>query len=506
MTRKQVRKLVLVVLLMLVLAALAAYYSYYRSTKRLSFNIAAPVTAGSVTPPEFLYSFTGSTALRLQRPVGVLVDQGKVYVTDGVRHTIYIFDEAGNQLSTFGSKETSVPLYMAKSPIDGNLYVTDRAGRRVEKFSMTGQYLGVFDPQLPKNQMATFKTFGAKWVPVAIAFAQDGTMYVTEVLNGHRLLIFAPDGSFRRSVGTAGIAKSPDVAPNYFQFPNGLMVVGNEVYIADSNNGRIQVFDLAGNFKRFIVTRGLPRGIAQLDRFPTDTTSTPSRFVQIDTLAHDGTIWTNSGTELVHFGAQGVLDGQFNYPDSVAKGTNNKMFITDTANGRIDVWGWPTQVSAVARIVNPNNAWLCLLPLLLIPLLLFSRRRRFVATPDFVDAMIEAEHADLMPGGRRRWIAWPEDYERIKALQAQDVDMAELFESMESSESDARAIADKFEVDEKTSLILALATRAKVFCTESLELRRLAKLLEVDAIDHDEYVRRYSRDAKKQRKDDQTEA
>lgn len=492
MTRRQVRKFAIIAALLLILALLVGYYSFYRSTKQLSFNIAASVT-GTTVPPTYMYSFAGNANHRMQRPIGVLADNGRVYVTDGVRHEVYVFDEAGKELSYFGSKETSTPLYLAKNPKDGNLYVSDRGARQMRIFSTAGKYLGDFNPHLPKNQLPTFNTFGVQWIPVAVAFAPDGTMYVTEILNGHRLLIFAPDGTFKKSVGTAGISKKPDVGQYYFQFPNGLMVTGGEVYVADSNNQRIQVFDLNGNFKRFIVTQGLPRGIAELDHFPSDTGKSPSRLVEIDTLAHDATIWSNAGEKLVSFGSQGVLEGQFNYPDGVSKGSENKIFIADTANGRVQVWGWPQQVSTVARIINPNNAWLCLTPLLLLPLLLLTRRRRFVATPDFVTGMVSAQTVDLMPGGRRKWLATEAEYEVIKPIEAQGVNMEELFEGVTPSESDARALMEKLDIDAASAATLVLAKRAKVFCTESAELRRLAKLLELDVVDCDEFARRYPR-------------
>ena len=35
-----------------------------------------------------------------------------------------------------------------------------------------------------------------------------------------------------------------------FNDPTGIAVAGAEVFVADSRNGRIQVFDLDGNFKR----------------------------------------------------------------------------------------------------------------------------------------------------------------------------------------------------------------------------------------------------------------
>ena len=71
--------------------------------------------------------------------------------------------------------------------------------------------MGVFDPKLPKNELPKFKLpKGVQWVPLTLTFGRDGTMYVTELLNGHRLLIFGPDGTFKRSVGTAAIVLVPD--------------------------------------------------------------------------------------------------------------------------------------------------------------------------------------------------------------------------------------------------------------------------------------------------------
>ena len=39
-------------------------------------------------------------------------------------------------------------------------------------------------------------------------------------------------------------------APGQFSDPTGIAVAGGEVFVSDSRNGRIQVFDLDGHFKR----------------------------------------------------------------------------------------------------------------------------------------------------------------------------------------------------------------------------------------------------------------
>ena len=483
-------------ILILIFVLLVGYFLYYRTTKKLSFNLTASGTEGTIIPPEFLFSFSGTGTEKLQSPLGIAILGQKVYVADSVRHTIFTYDQNGRQTGRFGTTETVTPLYIANNPKDGNFYVSDRRKRAVLKFDQSGKFLGEFDPKLPKAQRPKIKTDGVKWVPVAIAFADDGTMYVTEMLKGHRLLIFAPDGSFKRSVGDLGVVTDPLSLPGVFQFPNGVVVAGNEVYVSDSNNQRIQVFDREGNFKRFVVTQGLPRGLTTLLPFPSDVaTKTPQvRIAVVDTLAQFVTIWNgNTAAKLVSFGEQGNLDGQFSFPSAIARGERNRLFVTDTANGRVEVWGWVDQVAGIPFIGPPIRLLWCLLPLLLIPLLLLNRKRRFLATADFVERMIALERADMMPARRRAWITLEPEYELIKQMSYNDIDFGSLFEVTEFSESDAAALAEKYELDKPTSELMAAAQRAKVFATEDSGNRRLAKTMEIDVVDAPEFIKRFTR-------------
>lgn len=494
MTKRRKRLIAIAVILLLLLLALVGYFYFYSQTKKLTFNLVGSAR-GTIPVPEFLFSFSGTGTNRMQRPMGVLVDKGTVYVTDSVRSAIFTFDEDGQMTGSFGTTETINPLYLAKNPKDGNIYVTDRRRYTILKYTPEGRFLGEFDPKLPKAERPPFETRGVKWQPIAIAFAPDGTMYVTELLNGHRLLVFDPTGKFLRSIGTAGSVSDPALGPEVFQFPNGILVVGKEVYVADSNNQRVKVYTRDGTYTRTIVTGGLPRGLAPLSPFPGDDEKSPKRFVQTDTLAHDATIWTATGEKLLSFGEKGLLDGQFSYPGAVAKGTRNRMFIADTANGRVQAWGWPAQAAGVPQL-DPATAPWCLLPLLLLPFLLLLRRREFYATPDFVEAMIATDQLELMPHRRRRWSAIQADYDVISALETDAVDLSKLFTPVEFSESDVKALMDKYEFDHETAAVLAAASRAKVACFEDEELRRLGKMMEIDVVNAEEFVERFTKRAK----------
>ena len=494
MTKRQKRQIIIAVSLLLVLLLLGTWFYFYKQTKRLGFELVDSST-GAIPMPEFLFSFNGEGGDRLQRPIGVLVDDGTVYVSDSVRSRIFTFDEEGDFTGSFGASETVNPLYLAKNPKNGNIYVTDRRRYAVLQFTPEGEFVGEFDPKLPESELPEFDTRGVQWQPVAIGFADDGSMFITEILKGHRLLVFDPEGRFVRSTGDVGLVDDPAEAPEVFQFPNGIVVIDDEVYVADSNNQRVKVYSKDGVYKRMIVTMGLPRGLAPLDRFPGEDEEAPTRFVQTDTLAHDATIWTSEGDRVLSFGERGVMNGQFSYPGAAALGTRNRIFIADTSNGRVQAWGWPLQAAGLPPI-DKTTAWWCLSPLLLLPLLLL-RRRKFFATADFIEAIDRRDRIQALPARRRLWISTEGGYEAISAMDAGGVDLSKLFTPHEHSPSDVKALMDRYEFDEETAITLSVAARARIVCLEDEQLRRMAKMMELDVMNAEEFLARFAKRASK---------
>ena len=493
MTKGQKRRLVLIIILVLLLALLAGYYTYYKSTHKLTFNFTGSASSvDAIQPPQFLYSFSG-TVFKLQRPIGVFVYNGLCYTCDSAGRRVEVFDEAGNYKYSIGASQTVIPLNIARNPVTNELWVTDRRLRSMMRFSMAGKYLGDFKPNLPKDQQPTFQTQGVQWAPVALAFAPDGTLYVTDILKAHRLLIFGPDGKFKRSVGNTGMVVDATKGPAEFQFPNGVVYHKGLVYVTDSNNRRIQVFDKDGNSKSIIVTQGLPRGIDFLNRFPSDKPTTLDRMVVVDTLSHFCTIWSTKGDKILSFGEEGILDGQFSYPDGCSIGSKNRIFVADTSNGRIQVWGWPEQVSPIPIPQVGNNGWLCAIPFLLLPLLLFWRRKKFFATQDFIMEMYHREELDLLTHRRRKWLVTEQDYDALKGITQGNVDLEKVLNATPYSESDVKDLMDRLEVDELTAIVLSIAKRTPIFATEDTEYRRLAKGLDVDVVNRVEFLKRFEK-------------
>ena len=94
----------------------------------------------------------------------------------------------------------------------------------------------------------------------------------------NRVHEFGPDGKLVRTIGEAGM----------FSFPNGVAVdAAGNLYVTDSNHGRLVVFDPSGQQRGFIKRGpgqgdlGLPRGTAIDDQGRVYVVDTTSHSVQL---------------------------------------------------------------------------------------------------------------------------------------------------------------------------------------------------------------------------------
>jgi sugar lactone lactonase YvrE len=80
----------------------------------------------------------------LHVPFGLVFDSaGNLYVSNSLSNTIEKFSPTGEDLGVFASTGLNKPLGMMFDPA-GNLYVANNANHTIEKFSPTGEDLGVF--------------------------------------------------------------------------------------------------------------------------------------------------------------------------------------------------------------------------------------------------------------------------------------------------------------------------------------------------------------------------
>jgi len=121
-------------------------------------------------------------------------------------------------------------------------------------------------------------------------------------------------------------------APGQFQDPTGLAVANDEVFVADSRNGRIQVFDLDGNFKRAFGHPGDQPG--ELGR-PMNLTVRDGELYVPEYFNDRVQIFTLDGTPKRIIGKAGKGPGAFSAPGGVAVAENGDLFVADFYNHRV---------------------------------------------------------------------------------------------------------------------------------------------------------------------------
>lgn len=480
--RERRRRVLVLSALLALLAILAAVAAYWFTSGAVPVPRLDP-EGEAIAPPEYLYSITGSGRNTLVKPVGVGVSEaGRVYVVDFGQRRISVFTDRGRYLFSFDEIDTG----KLRNPVhlqihNDEVWVTDRRLRAILVFGMDGTFKRRFEARNEPD---------LSWSPLAIAFDEAGQLRATDVgrSDSHRLMYFSTDGSRTASVGKTVQVTQPDLSPAGFYFPNGLAISSvGEVFVSDGDNRRVQVFDKNGEFKRFVDTSGVPRGIV-IDE--------DGRLYVVDALAHTVDIYSLDGERLATFGERGYGPGQFSFPNDIAIGPDGRIFVTDRENDQVQVWGWPRLVVPErAQRSAPWVAALCLLPLLLLPLLLLRRRRTYVLVPDFVTALEQMGRLDALEAKRLRFVAPRADSASYVGRVLDGVDLERVVELIEHSPSDVAALVQKLRCEEREAVYLSLADRAHGLLTQDIALRRLGILAQVRVLDAEEFVAEVGRPA-----------
>jgi DNA-binding beta-propeller fold protein YncE/predicted nucleic acid-binding protein len=485
LTSRERRRRVIVLSLLLLLLLLLGWMAYhYTVNRRLpSFGITPPGSSNAIAPPEYLYSISGNGASEIRRPVGVgVADDGRVYVVDFGNRRVSVFTNAGRYLFSFNKTAEGNLVSPVHLVVKGReVWVSDRRYRTIFIFDLEGKYLRKFEPTNEKLE----------WTPLAFSFDASGGLKATDVqyTNKHRLMYFSPEGSRTVTLGKTAQVKVLQDSPGTFLFPNGVAIAPNgDVYVSDGDNRRVQVFDPSGAFVRFVDSSGVPRGIA---------IDSQKRVYVVDALAHTIGVYDLKGQSLTRFGSRGYGPGQFNYPNDVTLDKRGRIYISDRENDQVQVWGWPVLITPGLAAPSSPWGWLaaaaCCFPLLLLPFLMWSRRKiRIVVTPEFVYSLEQLEEIGAVSERTRlRLVAPEEDREMYAGRVAQGIDLTELITFEEHSESDVRALRERYGMDERPAILLALTARAKALGTVDRELRLLAMLAELRVVDPQEFREAY---------------
>jgi uncharacterized protein (TIGR03663 family) len=187
--------------------------------------------------------------------------------------------------------------------------------------------------------------------PRGVAVGPDGNVYVVDSDN-HRVQVFDAEGTFLHQWGSncnlatgLGCLDPDDSGPletgdGQFQEPWGIAVgADGRVYVADTWNHRIQVFDADGTFLTKWGTYGQTEDASWLFYGPRDVAVDAAGQVFVtDTGNKRVMVFDPNGTYLAQWGRGGAEPGQFEEPVGIAVDATGMVYVADTWNQRVQVF------------------------------------------------------------------------------------------------------------------------------------------------------------------------
>jgi sugar lactone lactonase YvrE len=171
--------------------------------------------------------------------------------------------------------------------------------------------------------------------PEGITVDSNGLVYVVDSAND-RIQVFQPDGTFVRKWGSAGSA------PGQFIDPNGIAIDTNGlVYVADGGSvSRIQVFQPDGTFVRKWGSAGSAPGYL---KYPKGIAIDTNNLVYVADCGNNRIqVFEPDGTFVRSWGGPGSAPGQFgnggDSPRSIGIDMHGLLYVADWSNYRIQVF------------------------------------------------------------------------------------------------------------------------------------------------------------------------
>jgi hypothetical protein len=291
--------------------------------------------AGTATSANYING--GGSLLYYPQDVAVQ-SNGDVLIANQGTHVIKKYNSNGSYLGTIGSgvgtgyNQFYHPTGISVDSND-NFYVADMSNNRIQKYNSGGGFLQTIGTSTMGNPGSGIYQFKS---PQKIGIDSNDNFYVAD--SNYHVKKFSSWGSY---LSTIGVTTNGASNPGQFDKPYGMAFdsLGN-MWIADSENARVQKLDSSGNYLSQIGTTGVPGQLMK----PRDVVidSNDNVWVSDDQqFASNVKKYDSSGNLLLQIGTTGTggtANGQFKYPRALAVDSNDNLYVVDSHNFRVQIF------------------------------------------------------------------------------------------------------------------------------------------------------------------------
>jgi DNA-binding beta-propeller fold protein YncE len=193
--------------------------------------------------------------------------------------------------------------------------------------------------------------------PRGLALGAGGAIYVADSQN-HRIQVFDEGGQVLNTWGTFSDAITGDASEGAFNQPWDVATgPDHEVVVADTWNHRVQYFDENGEFISSFGTHGIGAGIDALWGPRSAAVDHEGRIFISDTGNKRIVVFDPSGSTISEIGMGGVGLGQLDEPVGLAIDLDGRLYVADTWNMRVQIFEETIPGTFEAVADWPVEAW-----------------------------------------------------------------------------------------------------------------------------------------------------
>ncbi len=264
-----------------------------------------------------------NTSINMRKPNGISVDKdGRVFVTDTGRGDVFIFDLPNNKFSSLSALGTKIFHKPIGVTIDdkGRTFVSDTRTDQVAVLDTKGRLMRYLTPETPFKQ------------PTGMAVDSANNRFYVVDTHLHNVQVFDLETlKYLQTIGYRGREEGS------FNFPSNITVdkKGN-IYVVDTMNARVEVFDVKGRFLYGYGKFGdLPGEFARPKGVAIDS---EGHVYVVDAAFNNVQIFDEEGAILMAFGGYGNDRGHMILPTGIAVDKDDYIYVVDSWNERVNVY------------------------------------------------------------------------------------------------------------------------------------------------------------------------